>query len=78
MIIGDCCKEVPFMDLTKVFKQLIPITQFNKGKASQLFARVQKGETLVVMKNNSPVAVVISPEEYVIIEKYHNSQRGDD
>ena len=56
------------MDLSKVLKQLIPITQFNKGKASQLFARVQKGETLVVLKNNSPVAVVISPEEYIIID----------
>lgn len=60
------------MDLTKMLKQLIPISQFNKGKASQLFSRVQKGEVLVVLKNNSPVAVVISPEEYSIIEKYRN------
>ena len=61
---------MPFLHLTKVLKQLIPITQFNKGKASQLFSRVQKGETLVVMKNNVAVAVVISPEEYSIIEKH--------
>jgi prevent-host-death family protein len=53
-----------------VLKQLVPITQFNKGKASQLFSRVQKGETLVVIKNNTPVAVVISPEEYEMIEEY--------
>lgn len=63
------------MGITKVLKQLIPITQFNKGKASQLFSRVQKGETLVVLKNNAPVAVVISPEDYEIIEKYRN-RRG--
>ena len=72
------CEGGAFLDLSKVFKQLIPITQFNKGKASQLFARVQKGETLVVLKNNSPVAVVISPEEYIIIEKFYKSQKGDD
>ena len=58
------------MNITNILKLLIPITQFNKGKASQLFSRVQKGETLVVIKNNVPIAVVISPEEYQIIEEY--------
>ena len=66
------------MDLTNVLKQLIPITQFNKGKASQLFSRVQKGETLIVMKNNAAVAVVISPEEYSIIQKHKNSNCNED
>ncbi|MBQ4601992.1 MAG: type II toxin-antitoxin system Phd/YefM family antitoxin [Clostridia bacterium] len=60
------------MNLSKVLNQLIPITQFNKGKASQLFSRVQEGETLIVMKNNVAVAVVISPEEYSIIERFKN------
>ena len=59
-----------------MLEQLIPITQFNKGKASQLFSRVQNGEVLVVLKNNSPVAVVISPEEYSIIEKYRHDIEG--
>lgn len=62
------------MEITNVLKLLIPITQFNKGKASQLFSRVQKGETLVVLKNNAPVAVVITPEDYEIIEKYKNKK----
>ena len=62
--------------ITSVLKLLIPITQFNKGKASQLFSRVQKGETLVVLKNNTPVAVVISPEDYEIIEEYKNKRKG--
>lgn len=52
------------MNLSRFIKGLIPITQFNKGKASQLFMRAQDGETLVVMKNNVPVAVILSPEEY--------------
>jgi len=62
------------VEITNVLKLLIPITQFNKGKASQLFSRVQKGETLVVLKNNAPVAVVITPEDYEIIEKYKNKK----
>lgn len=60
-----------------MLKQLVPITQFNKGKASQLFSRVQKGETLVVIKNNTPVAVVISPEEYEMIEEYLPTKRKE-
>ena len=62
------------VEITNVLKLLIPITQFNKGNASQLFSRVQKGETLVVLKNNAPVAVVITPEDYEIIEKYKNKK----
>ena len=65
------------MNITNVLKLLVPITHFNKGKASQLFSRVQEGETLVVMKNNIPVAVVISPEEYRIIERYYETSKGD-
>lgn len=66
-----------FLNITNVLERLIPITNFNKGKASQLFSRVQKGETLIVMKNNSPVAIVISPEQYKIIENYYNAEKGD-
>lgn len=57
-----------------MLKHLVSITQFNKGKASQLFSRVKKGEPLVVLKNNSPVAVVISPEDYEIIENYNKNK----
>lgn len=62
------------MGITKMLNALVSITQFNKGKASQLFSRVKKGETLVVIKNNSPIAVVIPPEDYEIIEKYKNKK----
>lgn len=62
------------MKLTKFMKGLIPITQFNKGKASQLFMRAQAGETLVVMKNNVPVAVILSPEKYERIIAKENDE----
>ena len=66
------------MDITNVLKQLVSITQFNQGKASQLFSRVKKGETLIVMKNNAPVAIVISPEEYTIIEDFYSKSREEE
>ena len=57
------------MDISHMINHIIPITQFNKGKASQLFSRANHGETLLVIKNNSPVAVILSPEEYEILRK---------
>lgn len=57
------------MDISCLLGHIIPITQFNKGKASQLFSRASRGETLLVMKNNTPVAIVLSPEEYEILRK---------
>lgn len=58
------------MDISVLYKYLVPITQFNKGKASQLFTRAKKGETLIVIKNNSAVAVILSPEEYELLHEF--------
>lgn len=58
------------MDISRLIKNIVPITLFNKGKASQMFARVKDGETLVVIKNNSPVAIILSPEEYELLQKF--------
>lgn len=58
------------MDISGIFKHIVSITQFNKGKASQLFSRVTRGESLLVIKNNVPVAVILSPEEYEILCKF--------
>ncbi len=63
------------MKITDIFGHMIPITQFNKGKASQLFSRVQTGEPLIVLKNNSPVAIIISPEEYAEVEQYRHLKK---
>jgi PHD/YefM family antitoxin component YafN of YafNO toxin-antitoxin module len=53
---------------------LVPITLFNRGQASKIFDRVKSEGQLVVLKNNSPEAVILSPEEYTrmaeIVEDY--------
>lgn len=55
------------MDISGLFRNIVSITQFNKGQASPLFSRAQKGETLLVIKNNMPMAVILSPEEYELL-----------
>ena len=42
----------------------VPISDFNHGKSSKIFARVMDGATIVVMKNNAPAAVIVDVEEY--------------
>lgn len=57
--------EVFYMSNTaNVMRCLIPITQFNKGQAAKIFDRLNTEKELIVLKNNKPSAVILSPEEY--------------
>ena len=42
----------------------VPIGQFNRGLAGKVFDEVKRTGPKVVMKNNMPECVLISPEEY--------------
>ena len=59
---------------SETLNSLVPITQFNKGQASRIFDRLKTEKQLIVLKNNSPAAVILSPEEYIkmseIIEEH--------
>lgn len=48
----------------QTLKSLVPISQFSKGKATQVFDRLNREPQLVVLKNNVPAAVLLSPEEF--------------
>ena len=43
---------------------LVPISQFNKGQAAKIFDRLHSEKELIVLKNNQPSAIILSPEEY--------------
>lgn len=49
---------------SKLLKSLVPITQFNRGQASRIFDRLHTESQLVVLKNNQPAAMILSPDEY--------------
>lgn len=52
------------MNISPILHSIVSITLFNKGKASQLFSRVEHGDTLVVVKNNTPISVIVSTAEF--------------
>lgn len=45
-------------------RDTIPISMFNRGLAGKIFEEVRKAGAKVVMKNNLPECVLVSPEEY--------------
>ena len=50
--------------ISGLIDRLVPISEFNKGQASKIFERLQTDHSLVIIKNNVPVGVLLSIEEY--------------
>ena len=47
-----------------ILDSLVPITQFNHGQASKIFDRLHSENRLIVLKNNQPAAIILSPSEF--------------
>ena len=43
---------------------IVSVTMFNQGQASKIFNRLHDEKQIVVLKNNVPTAVLLSPDEY--------------
>ena len=47
-----------------ILNNIIPISDFTRGKAGHAFTPVRTGAPVIVVRNNVPAAVMVSPEEY--------------
>lgn len=63
------------MNIIAAIENTIPISQFNRGLAGKIFADVRQSGAKVVMKNNAPECVLLSPQEYVRIMDALNDAR---
>lgn len=52
---------VPALD---VLDSIVPISDFNRGKASVAFKKVSSGVPVVVMKHNEPSYVILDINDY--------------
>lgn len=52
------------ISVTGMLKTMIPISRFNKGEANKIFEEVEKTGTKIVVKNNKPACVLLSPSKY--------------
>lgn len=47
-----------------MLNNLVSVTMFNQGQASKIFNRLQSEKQIIVLKNNNPTAILLSPDEY--------------
>lgn len=47
-----------------ILDSLVPITEFNRDQASKIFDRLHSEIRLIVIKNNQPAAIILSPSEF--------------
>ena len=52
-------------NVVSAIKNTISISLFNRGMAGKIFKMVKESGPKVVMKNNMPECVLLSPDEYV-------------
>jgi PHD/YefM family antitoxin component YafN of YafNO toxin-antitoxin module len=52
------------LSLNNVTDALIPITRFNRGEANKIFDEVRETGCKVVVKNNTPTCILLTPEKY--------------
>ncbi len=61
-------------NVKKLVGMMIPISRFNKGEAGKIFEELKKEGVKIVVKNNKPACVLLSPETYnrvlEIVEEY--------
>lgn len=62
-------------NIANLLKNTVSISLFNKGLAGKIFDDVKKNGTKIVIKNNVPECILISPEDYLnLIEKIEDAK----
>lgn len=61
--------------VVSAIRDTISISLFNRGLAGKIFADVKRTGAKVVMKNNVPEVVLMSPDEYVRLMDEVNDAR---
>ena len=62
-------------DMRNAITNTISISLFNRGLAGKVFEDVKRSGAKVVIKNNAPECVLLSPEEYVKLMDEVNDAR---
>lgn len=48
----------------EIINNIVPVSDFSRGKAAQAFSKAADGSPVLVLKNNAPLAIITSPDEY--------------
>lgn len=64
-------EEINMLTTNSILDSIIPVSQFNKGQAGKIFEGLRIKKTKIVVKNNAPIAVIMSPDEYTRLIDEH-------
>ena len=62
-------------DMKNAVTNTVPVSRFNRGLAGKVFEDVKRSGAKVVIKYNTPVCVLLSPDEYVKLMDEVNDYR---
>lgn len=52
------------ISVSNILNAIVPISRFNKGEASKIFDEVNSSGFKIVVKNNKPTCVLLTPKKY--------------
>lgn len=52
------------MNATQLLENMVPTSSFSKGQSARCFEKVSDGLPIIVVKNNVPYRVVITPADF--------------
>lgn len=52
------------ISVSSVLNAIVPISRFNRGEANKIFEEVSQNGFKIVVKNNNPTCVLLTPERY--------------
>ena len=52
------------MPALDILDNIVPISDFNRGKATTAFGKVGHDKPVIVMKRNAPSFVIVTPDDY--------------
>ena len=63
--------------VSNLLNTMVPISRFNRGEAGKIFDEVNASGVKVVVKNNKPACVLITPEKYEQMMKELNIKEDE-
>ncbi|MCL2627934.1 MAG: zeta toxin family protein [Oscillospiraceae bacterium] len=62
------------ISLSTALDAAVPITRFNRGEANKIFDELHKNGCMVVVKNNKPACVMLTPDRFRYMTEMINKQ----
>lgn len=62
-------EEICMASIASVIENIVPVSDFSHGKAASIFRRITNQVPVTVVKNNRPVAVITTPEEFAYLSE---------